>query len=191
MTRPISLFISAAALLLGLSAAQAGQLAGSRPLPRQPLEKPPSSAALATTLKQLTSTIDLWHDAVLKGNDDDRRHFEGALQDLMQEDLASSKRGLRFYARQSALAVPRTKPLTHTDKDKVERSDEFKRELAVFNSKEHLWRSFTRTNAFSNKYRLISDYIDVLRRQLNMPRIQLANKNNSTPQRLSGDVPHK
>ena len=156
-----------------------------RELPQPTEEYPQTEAAINKTVANLSHHVDLWHDAILKGDEKTARHWEDELVKIVNGDLENSKRTVRHYARKSSLAG--TVELKPTKEDNVNRDQDvsvaFRTALSILNTKEQLALSFTRTNAFSNKYRLISDYIEVLRRQLGMQKLKLADEgpvNNTT-----------
>lgn len=57
---------------------------------------------------------------------------------------------------------------------------EFRECLATLNTKEALWLALEKTTDVSHKYRLLGDYINLLRRELHMPRLDWAAVDHST-----------
>jgi hypothetical protein len=132
---------------------------------------------LEQRLERLVHHIDLWHDACLKG---DQKRIDGFLADInsiLTEDLAETKERARQCARKAALSHPnqpdqqdRENGVTVSSSDHLE----FKAVRALLGTKELLSTSIGKSDSFSNKYRLLGDYIEVIRRQLKMPKLKLA-----------------
>ena len=139
---------------------------------------PPSVAKVEITLDNLLHEIDLWYDAVLDGNGKDMDRHESGILQIVRDDLDGSQATVQFCAKQAALAGE----LTGVSMEAVSgagvdaRSAEFRRSLSILRSKEQKSRAFIETETSSNKYRLISDYVDILRKQLGMPKLKLASK---------------
>lgn len=129
-------------------------------------------------LQQFTHHIDLWHDAVLKGDNDRTRHQVEQLNEMIRRDIKGTEKMVRVLAKQAALEP--------ADEDETEKPDafsprrQFERAHALLELKRTLAQSIERTDAFSNKYRLLGDYRDVIRRQLQMPKLKLALKHAQT-----------
>jgi len=139
---------------------------------------PTSAAKIEMTLDNLLHEIDLWYDAVLDGNGKDMDRHESGILQIVRDDLDGSQAAVQFCARQAALAGD----LTGVSMDAVSdarvdaRSVEFRQSLSIQRSKEQKSRAFIETETSSNKYRLISDYVDILRKQLGMPKLKLASR---------------
>lgn len=129
-------------------------------------------------LQQFTHHIDLWHDAVLKGDNDLSRHQAEQLNEMIRRDIKGTEKMVRVLAKQAALEP--------ADEDETDKPDafsprrQFERAHALLELKQTLAQSIERTDAFSNKYRLLGDYRDVIRRQLQMPKLKLALKHAET-----------
>ncbi len=165
-------------LFLGISllgSVVAGNLPGKRELGPEQKEYPQTLTDIEITLDHLAHTCDLWHDAILKGDMKKAAMWEEKINSILKVDLDDSRRTVRHLARQSSMKNSKE---TKTESGRVitkhEPDKKFQHSLSVLNVKEHLSISFSRTEAFSNKYRLLSDYIDLLRKQLKMPKIKFA-----------------
>ena len=139
---------------------------------------PPSVAKVEITLDNLLHEIDLWYDAVLDGNGKDMDRHESGILQIVRDDLDGSQAAVQFCARQAALAGERTGASMDavSDVGADARGTEFRQSLSILRSKEQKSRAFVETETASNKYRLISDYVDILRKQLGMPKLKLASR---------------
>lgn len=135
----------------------------------------------STTVKRLTHNIDLWVDANLKGHGKKADKYEQTIFELIEGDIASSRRLAERYeaeVRSSTTEYNRS----HTSRaerrdDRADLRDDVKdlhRAWQFLKVKERLASSLHRTTAFSNKYRLFGDYAEVLRCELGMARVELA-----------------
>jgi len=131
----------------------------------------------------------LWLDAVLSGSEAEAEYLETNLLGIINLDIMVSQEEVRSMAKEVTLA---SGDLDASESGASEAdSNELKQAISHLNAKEAVFRSAVKTKAFSNKYRLLGDYIDLLRRELKMPRLKLASNDrpsNSTGSR-SGAVP--
>ena len=126
---------------------------------------------------ELQTEYDLWLEAVLAGDDQEADRLEKNLLGMVNYDILVARELVREMARAVALSaeVDEGQPTGPDEaKDGSVGQKEFSRAIACLNIREALCRSLDRTDAFSNKYRLLGDYIDLLRRELKMPRLKLA-----------------
>ncbi len=130
------------------------------------------------TIAMLEMEYILWLDAVLSGAKSEAAEFEKNLLGIVNLNIMTSQGEVRAMAKEIALA-PGDQAELKTDGD-----DRFGQAIDHLNAKEALFRSALRTDAFSNKYRLLGDYIDLLRRELKMPRLKLAS--NPEPSNKAG-----
>ncbi len=155
-------------------------------------EQPQGKAAIPEPLKefyysglapdQLAYSVDLWYDAVLKGDQVRIAQSEKAMFSLLQRDLDSTTyvveqfRQLLWQAQVASVVLPDTGQSLSDDLPVLEMLDRdyFTHALDICRTKERLVTAIRRSDAISNKYRLISDYIEVLRRQVGLPKLKLA-----------------
>ena len=123
---------------------------------------------LQMRIDELKGLIDQWYEAKLGGDRNQRDRFENAIIELVRIDMEETRQAVRRYARQAALPPDADRP------DDTLAQAAFSRAHAYLNIKEQLSQSFIRVQAFSNKYRLINDYVDLLRKQLDMPKTERA-----------------
>ena len=135
------------------------------------------------TLEQMSLYYELWVDVNLKGNEEKSAEYEAALIELVGRDVSATELKVRELAERAALSGQETaepsrkgsgQRVTHSEPAGEERAA-FKQSRSQLSIKETIYHSLGRTDAFSNKYRLLGDYIDLLRRELEMPRLKLAN----------------
>ncbi len=176
-------------LLIWVTMATAGTLSVAQDT-KQPAEQlSRNSTDIEMTMENLLHHVDLWHDAILKGDRQRVRYYEQEIRGILRSDITATEQTVRHYARKAALAKHKQtqdqQPVGVKSTKATERRL-FRQSLTLLNTKEHLSRSFIRTEAFSNKYRLINDYIDLLRKQLDMPHPELASEK-LAPQDYPGD----
>ena len=129
----------------------------------------------------LSHSVDLWHDAMLKGDERKTKECRQAIQKFLEEDIESNRSLVKMLTQQvvvnSAVESNQGKNLVEQKpKTKLSKAD---RELIgrlgnLIKTKELLIEAMRRTEAFSNQYRLLGDYLDLLRKELDMPRLQYA-----------------
>ena len=139
------------------------------------LAKPTSTPDL------LEFTMNRWHEAVLNGNTRQARSYENELIQLVTDNVQSDRRLLQKISRFGLAGVDRSdedspnmleddQRTTLTRKDKAA----IRQLVSVISTKQMLLNSIKRSRSFSNKYRLLGDYINLLRKELNMPRLKFA-----------------
>ena len=134
-----------------------------------------------TTYQLLSHTTDLWHDAVLKGNERQANFYLVEINDIIAEDIQTDRLQMKmvvrqiehFYRQQSSENLNLVAGSVETE-DIIRYKEFLPMISANINVKEELYQSMNRTDAFSNKYRLLGDYKDLLRRELGMPRLNVA-----------------
>lgn len=172
----------------------------------KPLADSPTSNNIPENLKEyyysglapekLAYAIDLWYDAVLKGDDGKVSRYEYSMLNIVRQDLDSTGMALaqfeQYYhqTESDALRLDSTAPhgaylpvLEKLDKDIY--SEVWK----IYQTKQKLFDAIQHSAFPSNKYRLITDYIDVLRRQIGLPRLKIVYSGQtpvSTPQGQQG-----
>lgn len=141
---------------------------------------------------ELQVEYDLWLEAVLAGDDQEADRLEKNLLGMVNFDILVAREQVREMARAVALSaeVDEGQPTVPDEaKDGSVDQKEFSRAIARLNIREALCRSLDRTDAFSNKYRLLGDYIDLLRRELKMPRLKLAVRQKTSSEMSGGTSP--
>lgn len=133
------------------------------------------------TLDGLNRAIDLWHDANLKGGEKKIAFTEEKIQEILRADITASWDRIgesEIEVLENAEEFKST-PATGVARrdDRADLRDDIKdlrQSRIVVRTKEQLFSSIQKSKAFSNKYRLLGDYTDVLKKQLGLSRIELA-----------------
>ena len=115
------------------------------------------------TLVELAGEYDLWVEAVLKRRDKVASERENRVIALISHDILISQDRVRELARRVALECPEVDSAVITGRG-VEIRALFKTEIANLNSKEAIFRGIRKSTEFSQKYRLVGDYLDLVRR---------------------------
>lgn len=138
------------------------------------------------TIKKLAHGIDLWHDANLKGDFDKILKFEKKIREIIRADIkqavdvVSESEWQYELELRKARAGDSNEAVSHKDaKEQGHNSVDLKSSKKLIKAKEVLFVSLRRSQAFSNKYRLLNDYLDLLKRELGIERIELADDFNN------------
>ena len=144
---------------------------------------------LEGTIALLQTEYNLWLDAVLSGSREESEDLEKNLLGIINLDITINQEKVRSMAKEVALASGNL-DVSESGVSEAD-SNRLKQEISHLNAKESVFRSAVKTKAFSNKYRLLGDYIDLLRRELKMPRLKLASndKLSESTEDRSGAVP--
>ncbi|MFQ5500528.1 MAG: hypothetical protein ACE5FH_12755 [Candidatus Zixiibacteriota bacterium] len=126
------------------------------------------------TLNKLTDRIDIWHDAWLKGDNKATRRNQVRIEELIRSDIRQSQEFVKWF--EGELAKSRSHRRDGSESQFDVRDDRF--DLAgarrLYRVKQQLATAMGRTDSFSNKYRLLGDYQEVLRRELRLTTVELA-----------------
>jgi len=175
----LALFVVASVFVAGVVAG--GNLSEKRQDKREIRQNKTELGATSTALARLSGTVDSWVKANLRGDDEKAQYYEESISRQVQADIASSRQLVNRYeaeVRRSNKEYHRPyrfRVARHDDRvdfhDDVKDLDHAKQLLAV---KERLVSAFNRTAVFSNRYRLVGDYMETMRRELNLTRAELA-----------------
>ncbi len=135
--------------------------------------------------EKLSYSIDLWYDAALKGNDAEIRRFEGVICDFLDNNIKADEQLLGILGEQISRADLVSDTAHNRGRDSLSNpvtldQSALTQAWDVVHAKRTLQDGISRTSAFSNKYRLMGDYIELLRRELDLPRLKLASGDKST-----------
>lgn len=106
---------------------------------------------MTSIIKKLAQATDVWHDANLEGDHGTIVKSERVVFEVIQADIDYSRARLE-KARRIADSIG-----TVISREKV------KQATGMLRAKERVLRSLRRAQAFSNKYRLLGDYIELLK----------------------------
>ncbi len=138
------------------------------------------------TINHLSHHIDLWHDANLKDDRDKIELYEAVIDDIISKDIVQSKNNVRNYAQLAVLenvSGGEAESQADLNQSGARPSEVFKGMVSNLNSKKKMAEAIQKTKTFSNKFRLLGDYIYLLQQELKMVRIEVANEESET-----GDV---
>jgi hypothetical protein len=149
--------------------------------------------------ERLSYAIDLWYDAVLKGDTRRADRFEFNMLQLVHQDLDSTYLALaqfnQYYKQTQSEALKLDSTAPHGAYlpvlEKLD-DDVYSAVWEVYQNKQKLYDQLQHSQFPSNKYRLITDYIDVLRRQIGLPRLKIVYNDkvhSSNPQGQQGSHP--
>jgi hypothetical protein len=133
-------------------------------------------------LTTLEINHELWLEAQLAGHREEAAQIEKELLSLLNCDIYTNQERVKELAGELVLLSDGLSDTSHSNAtDSLAQKADFREALGTLNAKEALHRSMLKTGAFSNKYRLLGDYIDLLRRELDMPRLKLASSKPPLP----------
>ena len=129
-----------------------------------------------TVVKDLSHEIDLWHDAALKRNGKRMRAHEKRIFDLIEADIQARDRIIYRYENEAVSSVNNavkdgTAGAGVTAGDDVK---DLRKAKQLVKAKEMLYDSIKRTDTFSNRYRLLGDYLEIVKRESRMNTVELA-----------------
>jgi hypothetical protein len=135
------------------------------------VQKPSQTAAAKPTCSPVSSVefsqaIDAWRMACLAGEDKLASEGEKNLMTLIDRDLKWCANTLeQFDGDDKSTSPDKTVATNQKDGKNEEVSVEDTMAWEIFSAKKQLARNIRHTNAFSNKYRLLGDYEDLIKRE--------------------------
>jgi hypothetical protein len=133
-----------------------------------PIQQQLISYSPELAMVELASEYDLWIEATLKRKLDQAHNHEKNLFALVSHDILMSQDRVRQLAREVAFRSTEGDEPEHQVSHAAAEVD-FKSEIASLNSKEAVYRALVKAKAFSNKYRLMGDYLDLIGQNLGEP----------------------
>ena len=131
--------------------------------------------------ERLAYCIDLWYDAALKGDNSKAAKYEKLIHDILRSDLDSTRQALSLFGRQldesqrAEFTQDSDIPLNYKFSPEILEAQElYDQEWESYKAKEKLVGTIRNSGSYSNKYRLMSDYIEVLRRDIGLPKLKYA-----------------
>jgi len=145
--------------------------------------------SLEGALTELEVDYGLWLETTLSGVQPEVDRLEKAMLSLVNYDIYVSQEKVRALAKAAAVKSWQVKPDSLAQP--TDEALDLQEAIGTLNAKESLYRSINKTKAFSNKYRLLGDYINLLRRELELPRLKLATEKvaNPSPNDIGSSVP--
>lgn len=128
-------------------------------------------SATRRTFSQLSLYTDLWHMAVIRGNDKEAVRYQQTLVTIVRADIDATARLTRGLAHHIVLSGLDSGMRGKSRKSLASR---FTRSLRLYNSKVNLMIRFDRKHLSGNTSFLAGKYMDILRRQMGLEKIWLA-----------------
>ena len=136
----------------------------------------------AMVMKNLSHEIDLWHDAALKRNGKRIRTHEKRIFDMIQEDIQARDRVIYRYENEVGRSVkevvaepgPVVAAPAIEKRAAVDDIKDLRQAKQLVKAKELLFDSIKRTETFSNRYRLLGDYLEIVKRESRLNTVELA-----------------
>lgn len=139
-----------------------------------------SKSSTHKILNQLSLNTDLWHVAVIRGEDEKALGYQKVLATIIRTDVMASEQLVRKLARRTAIAGI---SLMNSDggdevlkKSKARRSlvsEAFTRNLRLLRAKAKVLQSIDRNQLSANTYKLLGRYMNILRRQIGLEKVWL------------------
>ncbi len=133
-------------------------------------------------LQNLSHEIDLWHDASLKRNGKRMRGHEKRIFAMIQDDIQCRDRVIYRYENEAGHSIKEVvaEPGPVVSSPAIEKraaADDIKdlrKAKELVKAKELLFDSIKRTDTFSNRYRLLGDYLEIVKRESRLNVVELA-----------------
>ncbi|MFQ6009365.1 MAG: hypothetical protein ACE5K8_10505 [Candidatus Zixiibacteriota bacterium] len=126
--------------------------------------------------EQLRQNIDLWHEANLKGESKKIRQLEQQILDQIQADITLAEQAVKRYEAEACRFKPEHKLIPDTSANRGGVLRDYQNAKQRLQTKKQLVEALARATAFSHKYRLLENYMEILRTELGI-----------TPPELAGD----
>ncbi|KAA3630965.1 MAG: hypothetical protein DWP97_14215 [Calditrichaeota bacterium] len=133
------------------------------------------------TFNNLSLAVDFWHDANLKG---DRKASDEHMQmicQIIEDDIKATYKEASYaklestYSKEEAKAKQNSKSSKKDDRfDYVDDKQDSNRIDLYVKSKQHLFKALKQSNSFGFKYRLLADYQQLLRQEMEQEKIEIA-----------------
>jgi len=119
------------------------------------------------TLEKLKQKIDIWHEANLCGNSRLCREKEIEIFDILKNDINTT---------QDRIGKAHYSKIQKIDDRRDFRDDksDLKTAQNLYKVKKRLYLSLHKTSSFSNKYRLLGDYVSIFNREMGLKKLELA-----------------
>ncbi len=133
-------------------------------------------------VKNLAHEIDLWHDSALKRNSKRMRSHEKRMFDIIEADIQARDRVIYRFENEAGASVkdvvsaPGPAAVAPAFEKREARDDikDLRQAKQLVKAKELLFDSIKRTDTFSNRYRLLGDYLEIVKRESRLNSVELA-----------------
>lgn len=125
----------------------------------------------------LDIVIDLWYQATLAGDNSQANEYENKILRLLSIDIECTQERLLKMIEQAKSAQNDTDAKTATaDSLPSPLQDSINFLHSRLKVKRILSSTISDSDAFSNKYRLLGDYVELIRRDVGLPKLKLASE---------------
>ncbi len=160
-------------VLVGMSWAAAGDKAPAQKEIRQDKQE---ITQAKQALDEFKECIDQWHMANLEGAPDKIERHQSKLFGIIRVDIKQSHIFVQRREREAGASASDLQETSNRNQQQDLRVDlanlKIARQLVM--AKEKLFFALKRSKTFSNKYRLLNDYVELLQRELGVVRVELA-----------------
>ena len=133
------------------------------------------------TFNNLSLAIDFWHDANLKGDRKASDEHMKMICQIIEEDIKNTYKEASYaklestYSKEEAKGNHSSKSSKKDDRlDYVDDKKDSNRVDQYVKGKQHLFKAFKQSKSFGFKYRLLADYQQLLRQEMEHDKIELA-----------------
>ncbi len=178
------LFLLAAGLVLALVVSG---IAGDNQTVSNPVKKElrfdvRETERTSLVIKNLSHEIDLWHDASLKRNSKRMKAHEKRIFDMIQDDIQARDRVIYRFENEAGRSIkgvvsepgPVAAAPAMEKHQAVDDIKDLRQAKQLVKAKELLFDSIKRTDTFSNRYRLLGDYLEIVNREHRLNTVELA-----------------
>lgn len=174
-----TLIVGISAFVMCVTPAFAGQ---PDPKPAAPTDntvatqQPQDCRNAGATLVKLGHFVDLWRDANLNDETGRAKEYEMEMTDMLRNDIRQCMEQID-QCKQKLCNDSETGSVSTVSAGDVQRGtviDNLQEADSLLKAKKRLLGAIMRTNAFSNKYRLFGDYMELLRRELDRDAVKVA-----------------
>jgi exonuclease VII large subunit len=130
-----------------------------------------------TVFEQLSRNIDLWHDANLKGNSKKIHQLEQQILVQIQADIALAEQAVKRYETEVPRFKPEPKLTANTSANRGSDFRDYQDAKQRLQAKKQLADAVARATTFSHRYRLLENYLEILRTELGITRPELVGDN--------------
>jgi len=133
------------------------------------------------TLEKLKQKIDIWHEANLCGNSRLCREKEIEIFDILKNDINTTQDRIERYRQKINRSGFESGKAHYSKIQKIDDRRDFRDDKSdlktaqnLYKVKKRLYQSLHKTSSFSNKYRLLGDYVSIINREMGLKKLELA-----------------
>jgi len=133
------------------------------------------------SLNNLTMAIDFWHDANLRGDKKEAATRLNEIMQILEEDVRNTAQAVSYAKLEMSYSKEESKQKQSTQMTELEKKytlqdnrDELNLENRYLKSKRLILQSIKRSESFAYRYRLMADYQQLLRNELELDKVEIA-----------------